>query len=191
MIFTYLLFWCTLFQVSSWKITHIQEEGQVLLLELEAEKDTFLYSESLLLTARVKNIGKQPVYLPIDFSVVSNLLPNGASGTIFNGGVIQFRVQPISTSSVLYTENLIRIEPRDFIKLPPQQSYDFKYDLNIHFMKINRFLSEDDSLLPIESGKTYQIQASYENSWNHKKRVKNNFKGKLHSKPITIYLKEE
>jgi hypothetical protein len=191
MIYALLIFWHAFFEVIPIDYPNLdKDEHSTLVLELVIEKDTFLNSEPILLTARVQNKSQSTIYVPKSFVVTSNLLPNGESGTISGGGLIKFQVQPISPWLQLHIENTSLVEPVKFIKLKPNQTYDFKYDLGRHFKTMNQLGSEDDSL-QIRTQKSYLIQATYENIWEYKKQPSQTFKGKIQSNQLSIFLKQD
>jgi hypothetical protein len=192
MIFSWLIVWGSLFQINliDYQEAFLRANNPVLSVELVAEKDTVAYSEPINIVINLENISDKTVYIPHNFSVVSNLLPNGLSDKIYDGGIIQFDIQPVSECTKLFTENVVVSEPQEFIKLKSGQSYEFKYNIGLHLQAINDWKDEDDCL-SIRMGKTYRIKARYENVWEYKKRKNQSFIGIVQSNEITIFLKKD
>ncbi|QHT67421.1 hypothetical protein GXP67_12660 [Rhodocytophaga rosea] len=90
----------------------MRENKPILSIELVAEKDTLIFSEPINLIAILKNTSNKTIYVPHNFSVTSNLLPNGLSDKIYDGAIINFDIQPVSIWTKLYIENVIVTEPQ-------------------------------------------------------------------------------
>ena len=165
----------------------ISSYGQQVDIRIKTTKDTFSISEPINIQVTVINNSAKSIFLPADFYVTSNLLPNGLENPI-SGFNLNFEIEPVSNWTAVHIENTSLILPRDFLKIRPKKSRTFTYDIGKHIRYINKRLTTDS--LRISTNLTYTISTQLNNSWKDKKHEEKSLIGKYESGVLNLYISE-
>ena len=159
----------------------------IIKIELVKESDTLYSDRPYQLYLKIKNISKKAIYIPKEVDLISNLYPNGED-IIWDGGIADLNIDPMSAWAAIHVENTIESEPQKFIKIKPNASVKLPLvDLSSHIQRFNESIDSED--LKIKSDTVYKLQVSYKNSWKKKGREEQSFVGNATSQEVTVYIK--
>ncbi len=159
--------------------------GQLIDLNIYSKSDTVKLSNQLLIEIEIKNISEGPVYIPHDFFVTSNILPNGLENNV-RGFYVHFDIEPVSSWATIHIENTARSNYNEFIKLKPKGTKTFSYDLNRHIKYHHDRLSTDSLKVPLNTKLT--ISAQFFNNREKPKREDKTATKKTLSNDLNIVL---
>ncbi|PTB97101.1 hypothetical protein C9994_04335 [Marivirga lumbricoides] len=160
---------------------------QLIHLQLESNSDTIRISEPLIIDIHIKNISDKAIFLPSDFFAISNILPNGLENNI-RGFYIDFTIEPVNSWSTVHIENTARSDYTQFIKLRPNDTAKFEYDLNQHIRYLNSKLQTDSLKVPLNT--ELSISSHYYNSRLKPKREDRTATATVESNKLNIVLIE-
>ncbi len=161
--------------------------SQLIDLKIETRLDTVKISEELTINIEIKNVSNKSIFIPADFFVTSNILPNGLENNV-RGFYMNFTINPVSTWSTIHIENTGRSNYNEFLKIKPQAVKKFSYDLNQHINYFNNNLTTDSLKVPLN--KQITISAQYFNNRLKPRREDRTAVKKVSSNPVNIVLVE-
>lgn len=173
--------------------THLNEwKKSPLELYISSENDTIILGQPFYITARLTNRSKQSISIPKGYSVVSNLFPNGLfSDSVFTGGLfnIEITTSPHFHFYGIWVENLVYMVPRNFIKIEPGSSINYKIDFGEHINDFNDAMGNDDAndSFKIKRGNFYHLKVTYTNKSPQKNSK--SFFGTVKSNEIGLFIK--
>jgi hypothetical protein len=137
----------------------------------------------MVIEVRLTNQHTSLILIPTDFSLRSNLYPNGIAGAISTNATFNFHLGTKSDFTSWYYENIIYVDSKSFIELKPGETYIFNVDLGSH---IKSYDLEPNKEKKIEKGKSYLVRLEYYCYSEHNTKL---FRGKATSKSMKIILK--
>jgi hypothetical protein len=153
-----------------------QKESKALKLEMIIPSDSLDLNDSITIEARLTNKSKSTILIPSDFSLRSNLYPNGISGAVATNGTFNFQLGTKSDFDSWHYENLFYVDSKSFIELKPGETHSFNIDLGSHIKLYNL---ESNNQKKIEKGKSYILKLEYNSYSEHNTKL---FFGKATSK---------
>jgi hypothetical protein len=157
-----------------------QKESKALKLEMIIPSDSLDLNDSINIEARFRNKSKSTILIPSDFSLRSNLYPNGIGGAIATNATFYFRLGKKSYFNSWHYENLLYVDSKSFIELKPGETHNFNVDLGSHIKSYNL---ESNNQQKVEKGKSYTLKLEYYSYSEHNTKL---FRGKATSKPRKI-----
>ena len=161
--------------------------GQQIDIQIRTTKDSFNISEPINIQVSVINRSDKHIFLPAEFYVTSNLLPNGLENPI-SGFNLHFEINPAPNWASVHIENTTLILPQDFVSIGPNKSRTFIYDIGKHIRYLNKRLTTDSLKLP--SNSDYTISTQINNNWQDKNNRKTPLTGKYESGVLNLYISE-
>jgi len=160
---------------------------QLIDLKIETDSNTIGVSEELIVEIQIKNISDKVIFIPSDFFVVSNILPNGLENNV-RGFYLDFNIEPVNSWSAVYIENTGRSNYTEFLKLRPTETKKFEYDLNQHLRYLNSRLKTDSLKVPLNT--QLSISSKYYNSRTKPRRKDRTATATVDSNKLNIVLIE-
>ena len=172
-------------QNSTSQCSHWLYKNDNLSLTISAVADTFILGDKMFLEAKIINNSKKPVIIPKNYSLTSNLYPNGNSNDrLFKGGLFKLQIDTVSQWTAIHIEEMFITKETEFITLKPDSSTRFKIDVGDHINSYNQETSNDS--LKIKSGSFYTLQLTYSSGIDN---IQNEFKGHLVSNKVRMVIR--
>lgn len=160
---------------------------QLIDLKIETDSDTIRISEELIIEIQIENISDKAIFIPSDFFVTSNILPNGLENNV-RGFYLNFNIEPVNSWSAVHIENTARSNYTEFIKLRPNETEKFEYDLNQHIRYLNSRIKTDSLKVPLNT--QLSISSKYYNSRTKPKRSDRTATSTIDSNKLQVVLIE-
>ncbi|MDR6562864.1 MULTISPECIES: hypothetical protein [unclassified Arcicella] len=163
------------------------EIRQKLQLTITLEKDTFLLGDKITVNAQLLNKTNKTVIIPSNYTLTSNLYPNGvASDNEHSGGNFDFKISPVSKWKSIYIEDLAVQRATEFIYIKPDAVANFKIEIGEHINSFNKNFDNRADSLKINEGFNYHLKMIYSNKTTGDKKI---FNGQVESNNVKIYLR--
>jgi hypothetical protein len=163
------------------------ENRQILQLTISLDKDTFSLDDKIIVNAQLHNKTNEIVIIPGNYTLTSNLYPNGSSNDkALSGGSFDFQISPMSKWAKVFIEDLVIQKENKFISISPDSVADFAIDIGEHIKSYKKFSDGSNDSLKIKAGFDYSLQMTYSNKTTG---CKNIFNGRVQSNKIKISLK--
>jgi hypothetical protein len=160
---------------------------QILQLTIALDKDTFLLDDKIIVNAQLLNKTNEIVIIPANYTLTSNLYPNGVSNDKpLSGGTFNFQISPVSKWTGIYIEDLVVQEENKFISIKPNSVANFEIGIGEHVNSFNKNIDRSTDSLKIKGGFDYNLQMTYSNKATEAKNI---FNGQVQSNKIKVFLK--